>query len=370
MIFSLVTNRYIQELDKLTRDRFIEFQYIAAKTPQEAARQLAVDDKLVLLELEYFDREDATCTIKLLRDKNGCTVILLADGYDEDSKAIKAAIKSGVQKENIIYSLDEFFRPDLYALLAPFLISDFDDEEIPTPETFRPTSEQAKEEFIENRTVPLALQFVNKKAVTIAVAGVGRRIGTTTQAMQLLHFALAQGYRACLVEMCSTSMSCYISSVDEDEYELLDEQCYTLQHKYFFKDNSAILKAKKDFDILILDYGEFDKINDIVSFLEKDIKVVVCGVKPTEIEPLENVFKADDGNIQYIFSFVDKEEEKQIRYQMAESAPNTFFASWAPDPLRYYEDNMYWSITGLGEAELPSVSSQKNKFKLFKKNKI
>lgn len=94
----------------------------------------------------------------------------------------------------------------------PFVSSPQHDTEdsLPEPPSPRETEESSpalpsegtgrlntREAHCAARSDPPALH----SAVTVAVAGAGRRIGCTTQAMQILHFLRVQGYSAAIISM-------------------------------------------------------------------------------------------------------------------------------------------------------------------------
>ena len=101
----------------------------------------------------------------------------------------------------------------------------------------------------------------------------------------------------------------------------------------------------------------------MVTCWEKDIKVLVTGIKPWESE-LAQVFEDDDGSLHYIFSFVPRSDEADVLAQMGGSAAMTHFAPFAPDFFSFCgSEEIYEKILSCRPAE----PEQKKKpfFKLF-----
>ena len=191
------------------------------------------------------------------------------------------------------------------------------------------TRQEAKKFLLPKR--PISQPTTN--AITVAFAGAGSRIGTTTQAVQMLLFLAANGYTAALVEMSDRSvLSEYLASP-----ELCPEH-YKVRGLDFYRTRGSLLAAKRQYQYVVLDYGEFESIPDITSFMEKDFKVICSGVKPQESTRLAPVFEADDGSLMYCFSFVPTADAAEVRELM--KGRKIYFAPSAPD---------YWSYTGEDE---------------------
>lgn len=206
------------------------------------------------------------------------------------------------------------------------------------------------------------------RAVTVAVAGGGPRIGTTTQAMQLLLYLSAQNYRCAYVDMQQADqMRQYLTVYDN--CERLGPHEYTIQGLHFLSTGKLLMQARMEYDYLICDYGDYGQIIDTVSFWEKDIKVLVAGVKPWESDRLSQAFDDDDGSLHYIFSFVARADEADVRNQMGESAPHTQFAPYAPDQFSYCgDDEFYAKIIACKKAE-PLQKKKGFAFNLFRRRK-
>lgn len=94
---------------------------------------------------------------------------------------------------------------------------------------------------------------------------------------------------------------------------------------------------KQDYDFCIKDYGNIgDKNFEKTSFLEQEIKILVCGIKPNEIFQFQEILEEgqyEDAN--FIFSFVPKEDRDAIMALMEEKKNQTYFADYTPDAFLY-----------------------------------
>ena len=203
------------------------------------------------------------------------------------------------------------------------------------------TRQAAKKFLLPKR--PISQPTTN--AITIAFAGAGSRMGTTTQAVQMLLFLVANGYTAALIEMSDRSvLSEYLANP-----ELCPEH-YKVRGLDFYRTRSSLLAAKKQYQYVVLDYGEFECIPDITSFMEKDFKVICSGVKPQESARLAPVFEADDDSLMYCFSFVPPADAAEVRELM--KGRKIYFAPPAPDYWTYTgEDEIYQTLLDLNKKD-------------------
>lgn len=186
------------------------------------------------------------------------------------------------------------------------------------------------------------------KAVTIAVAGAGERIGTTTQALQLTHYLIAQGEDAALIQMATkNSLEEYLEIIENAR--IVDDELFTVNDVRIYKNGQGYTKAKKSHHYLVCDYGNFNTLPDVTAFLDKDIQIIVAGVLPWETQELEpRVFDVDDGSLLYIFSHVPPVDREEVLAQMQGSGDKTFFAAYAPDYWSYCgDDATYKAMTDL-----------------------
>ena len=203
---------------------------------------------------------------------------------------------------------------------------------------------------------------------TIAVVGVMSRIGTTTQALQIIKYLMLNGWKACYIEMNSTGYVEYTRQLDDNAiYDESLQKVTTNGIDMFFNMDRLREYLKLDYDYFVYDYGVYnDRDFNKVSYLEKEIKIAVCGFKYNEIaytmEFLRNPYYTD---IYYIFSFIDANTRKTIKLLMQERAEKTFFAENAPDSYYFKNDsNIYSQMIACEKNEC--VVGKKG-FRLFRK---
>jgi len=203
------------------------------------------------------------------------------------------------------------------------------------------TKQAAKKFLLPKR--PISQPEAN--AITVAFAGAGSRIGTTTQAVQMLLFLAASGYTAALVEMSDRSVL--------SEYLVSPELCpehYKVRGLDFYRTRGSLLSAKRQYQYVVLDYGAFECLPDVTSFMEKDFKIICTGVKPQESAKLAPVFEADDGSLMYCFSFMPPADAAEVRELMKDR--KIYFAPPAPDYWTYTgEDETYWALLDLSKKD-------------------
>ena len=145
---------------------------------------------------------------------------------------------------------------------------------------------------------------------TIGVIGSLDRIGTTTQAIQITRFLSNIGQSVCYVQ-----------------------------------DNNS-----KEYEVEVYDYG--CPVNIPSDFFEKNIRIVVCGGSPDEIDRLTAMISQlySDDKIYYVFSFVANHDKQNVLDIMSERKSKCYFAPYSPDCFAQISDenaDMYYDILGI-----------------------
>lgn len=176
-----------------------------------------------------------------------------------------------------------------------------------------------------------------RPAGTIGMAGSLRRIGTTTQAVQLVMFLKIMGMKAAYIEMNSYGFVHQIQELYDGVKQ--NKKTAALEYKgvsFYTKDQLGTAMGQ-DFDYLVKDYGNCqDKDFQQVSFMEQDRSVIVAGIKPNEIFDFQILL--EEGSFpkaRYIFSFVPREDRDVVRELMEDKAQLTWFADYTPEMFRY-----------------------------------
>lgn len=182
---------------------------------------------------------------------------------------------------------------------------------------------------------------------TVGIAGCQSRIGTTTQALQLILCLQKLEYSAAYVEMGNQD---YIGKLDELYRGITMDRNQVIYCKSIplYTRNQIMLANRNRYDYLIKDYGNFLSPEfEQISFLEQDIKVAVGGAKANEIEFVERIIEDDCyTDVNYIFSFVGLSEQRDVKEMMRERKDKTYFAMYTPDPFEYIENESYEYLLG------------------------
>lgn len=177
---------------------------------------------------------------------------------------------------------------------------------------------------------------------TIAVVGSQRRIGTTTQAIQMVEYLQLMGYKACYVEMNSTR---FISKAAELYLDLEGKAAgsFKLDNIMMYSSEKIQEILKLDYDFLVKDYGSYENVDfERLSFLEQKQKILVCGAKADEIYQSCEALKDDELGLDgFIFSFVSKEDRDEVKEMMEEKKELTYFADYVPAPFSYLSTANY-----------------------------
>lgn len=203
---------------------------------------------------------------------------------------------------------------------------------------------------------------------TISVAGTMARIGTTTQALQIVKYLMFNGYKVAYIEMNRTGYTKVLAEYFESE---VDEELskVTIENTDMFYDPgkiSEILKLR--YDYYVYDFGVFEDTDYNKNwYLEKDIKVMVGGTKANEIikttEILGNTFYSD---VYYLMSFIDEAEKNDVLELMKEKAERTFFPVYTPNPFSYGNSDIYQKFLNV-ENKNPENVTKKGIFTRWRK---
>lgn len=188
---------------------------------------------------------------------------------------------------------------------------------------------------------------------TIGVAGTQSRIGTTTQALQILNYLQMMGNHVCYVEIDHYGHHFVQDLQKAYEGIKITGNCTLYQSMEFYEMAAIKELIKKDYNFIVKDFGAADDpAFNQPSFLESDIRVFVCGAKPDELpKSFEIMANPLYDDARYLFSFVAKDDQAELKELMADAADRTFFAEYAPDPFVYsgLNNSTYAAVTAWRE---------------------
>lgn len=363
---------------QLNRRNLFEISEIDAHTPAELAEELETGNyQYAVFDLLYFNGDiDLGLNLirRLVETRPELTLIVISESLEEDSLFVSDVLKAGVPKEHVITSRQAGLRQQL---LEIFLADDIL-KSPPQPEenasSERPIEpDQFSDSPQTERAIPsptAAPEIVKQRRISVAVAGAGAGIGCTTQAMQLLLYCKAHGHHPALIEMHSAhSLQEYLNTDNDHSSAIYDEAHFVVFGTDVFIGGKSVAKAKEKHDLLIFDYGDYNAIPDVTAYHDKDIRIIVCGLKPWQSQPLFDVFAAEDNGIHYIFSSVHPSDQDTVRRMMLDAAKNTHFAIWAPDYFNYCGGDKIYAplLRSISTVDAPRPESKKSAFSFFRR---
>lgn len=329
-----------------------DIRHIDAKTLSAAQKKLegeqACTDVLIDLDCFGISADEVVSLVGRLLTTTQLHIMVLADGFIPGSRLVRDLQALGLAEQDIFLQAGTRLKMGISELLTGSRPNP--PAALPHPASTETTDLDLPEDLLPSEPVPppsqvdvvaAKAQQIRKpprpatRAVTVAVAGACSRIGATTQAMQLLHYLRALGYKCALVDMQSSGQLEQYLDVYTDQSEVLNPHEFVIQGCRLLTTGKVLMQARAEYDYVICDYGPYNEIAEVVSFWEKDIKILVAGIKPWESAYLPKVFEDDDGSLNYIFSFVAQADEADVLQQMDSSAPSTYFAPYAPDYFAY-----------------------------------
>lgn len=208
-----------------------------------------------------------------------------------------------------------------------------------------------------------------EKVKTIGVAGAVRRMGTTTQALQIVKYLKFNGYKAAYFEMNNHG---FVKAVREfyenSQYDEMEGLTEYQNVDMYYKAERLKEVQDKDYEYIVYDYGVYSEHDfNKVSFLEKDIQIFVVGSKPDEFEKTYELIKSNFYNdVFYVFNFTAETEKKDIKELMEDKADKTFFADESKDPFTFGNSEIYKKMIPI---ENKSEEKKEKKSGFFRKRK-
>ena len=300
---------FVSDLDILTKNILsAAYQYVILHLPS----------------LVVMDYTNIVSFCRNLMIANGnIRIIVMAEGYNINSKIIQAAISANVRYFMLGTNSSQLKQELTDAINGKSSIEKIFDT-LPTDEQKNKRKSEIEESFIGSRT--------------IAVAGAQSRIGTTTQALQIVKHLLLQGFTACYIQLDSSDYVRKIAEFYFDAIDIPDEGLIQYQNiDMYYKQELITDILAKNYDYYVYDFGNvLDKDFTLMQFLEKDTKIIVCGSKANELPYMQTVLELMSGsNVEYVFSFTSETDRKDILDNMEDKKKHTHFADYVPDPFSY-----------------------------------
>lgn len=347
--------------------RFIN-EYNLERFMQTELRNLNNIDYLIidLNAISNLTTDDEIITkITLIRKMYNLRIIILAEGYKYGNILLGKIFNLGIY--NIITAIEDIkFKEELEKVLSDEGMSfgnsiryKIDNQVI----ALNQTTKLIKENYIRV-----------KQTVNIGVVGTERHIGATTLAINLTKYlSELTNIKACYIENNNHNS---IINITENKEAIYSENT----NKIIYKGIDMFLKPKNMSDILannynfyIYDYGALNELSEEekMSFLTRDLKVIVSGNKVWEIPNLINCFQiiGEDISTYLVFNFAKENGKENFRISLGEYwKERATFSEYITDPFTV--GNKYFFETILKPYLINTdVTEKKKKFNLFKKKR-
>lgn len=323
----------------------------------EAVLSYKEEADAVVFDIEQYadEPENVVLWMKKIQDAIRAKIIVFCPGYSPKSTLIRQLFDNGIQ--NFIFSVYLGDQKEDLSLCLNGYYESFGYEE----KRGISFEEEENEEAEPEETV---------KTVCIGVAGCLARMGTTTQAVQLVKFFAYAGKKAAYVEMNTHHWVEALKEAYADVETDSDMGRVTYQGVDMFYRSDRLPKIlRQGYDYLVFDYGVYSENGfNKISFLEKEKQIFVVGSKPggefeATYQVLKNNFYSD---CFYVFNFVAKTEEKDILELMEQKADMTFFAGTAKDPFSFSGNGaLYERLMPEGEKDEKKHKRKKKKHRGF-----
>lgn len=347
--------------------RFIN-EYNLERFMQTELRNLNNIDYLIidLNAISNLTTDDEIITkITLIRKMYNLRIIILAEGYKYGNILLGKIFNLGIY--NIITAIENIkFKEELEKVLS--------DEGMSFGNSIRYKIDN--QVIAVNQTTKLIKEnYIRvKQTVNIGVVGTERHIGATTLAINLTKYlSELTNIKACYIENNNHNS---IINITENKEAICSENT----NKIIYKGIDMFLKPKNMSDILannynfyIYDYGALNELSEEekMSFLTRDLKVIVSGNKVWEIPNLINCFQiiGEDISTYLVFNFAKENEKENFRISLGEYwKERATFSEHITDP--FIVGNKYFFETILKPYLINTeVTEKKKKFNLFKKKR-
>ena len=307
-----------------------------------------------------------------IRNANGAEPILFAPTTHKNNRVIAEALDNGITR--FINSTADMttMKSELLRCLAGY----YDNNE--------------RGDILEIKEAKEQKELKAGSCKTIGIAGSCHRMGTTTQAIQIVKYLRMKGYRACYVEMNTYRYpNMYLTRREEPEigYVLKAKLALDCQFEdkelglitidgvdmYYKEDRLSEIMDRK-YDFYVYDYGTYtEKGFNKASFLKDDINIFSVGANVTELDQTLNILQNvsyDKANL--LFSFTAEADRKEIIDLMKEwkAGGRCFFTEYTPNPFVFSNIELFDDMLKLeGRADGETKKDKNKRFNLFKRIK-
>lgn len=299
------------------------------------------------------ETEDIVSYLERVKNAKNSKIIICAIGYSNKSiliqELIKADFKNFILANGLATQNEEYEK---------CISGYYENNEYELKQTSEEDKKSEKNKY-------------EKAPVTnVGVCGTLGRIGTTTQCLQIIKYIISKGYTAAYIEVNDNQYIKKCSQLYSDVKKSSDDNCVIYKSIPMYTGYQIDEAIRKNYDYLIYDYGNItDTSFNKVSYLEKKIKVMVCGFKANEFESVQPVLQTSAyTEVKFIFSFVPEADKQDLLEMMEERSDDVVFASYAPDPFDYVATDLEKILKIIPVSSNGNKDNRKKIFWRFRKN--
>lgn len=174
--------------------------------------------------------------------------------------------------------------------------------------------------------------------ILIGMAGIGHRAGCTHNSIVFANFLRKLNYMTAIVEMNSSGAFTKICEVRKENF--FSEGYFSITGVDFYPNGSQdklIAVSGRLYNFILLDFGDIFQA-DKVLFNKCDIRIIISGSRPWEIEQLNQLFEEQEEDVleKYHYCFLNAASNKTLQKEIMESMGplnNIYFPEYAEDPF-------------------------------------
>ncbi|MDO5556499.1 MAG: hypothetical protein Q4G09_07940 [Clostridia bacterium] len=296
--------------------RFIN-QYNLGSFMQTELRNLNYTDYLILdikSIIKLTDEEEIIRRLTLIRRMYNLRIIIIAEGYKSGNVLLGKLFNLGIY--NIITANDDIkFKEELEKCLTMEGMTfgnsikyKIDNQIL----TVNQTTKLVKENYIKV-----------KQIVNIGIVGVEKHIGTTTLAINLTRYlSELPNIKACYIENNNNNSIINIATDNKAIHIKEKDKITYMNIDMFLKPKNMSDILANNYNFYIYDYGSLNELSkeEQLSFLTRDLKLIVSGNKLWEITNLINCFQiiGEDINSHLVFNFVSEQERESFKNNLGQ----------------------------------------------------
>lgn len=205
--------------------------------------------------------------------------------------------------------------------------------------------ENSPEQLLNQNTIFIQennITDAEKKVVLIGVVGTQAHIGVTHISIQIANILKNNNRQVALAEFNSSGAFDFLK---KDSKSPVSDINFKFNNLDFYPHCDLIVLDKifmGNYEFIVIDFGAFDHNCNKNLFLRCDIKIIISGSKPWELQSLDTIFTSvgQPESYHYCFNFTPDSMLHKIQTGMA-SLQNIYFLEYSSDPFVVTDSNLF-----------------------------